>query len=164
MEARAGKEHRTFSRFRVCSAMRPLLGSPIRTTVRSATWGSAAAGIADTAAVEAAARGARERALTAGEERRPTRKLAWGAGDWDRERPVNCAANIAGIFGRAVVLLPLFGGVRLAAGVFGGDGAGEVNSSREYAAHEHEVFLGSSARGPILGRSRTNMVRLEAQN
>ena len=86
-------------RLRVCSAMRPLLGSPIRTTVRSATGGASAAGIADTAAAEAATRGARERALTAGEGRRPRRKLGCGAGDWDRERPVNCAANIAGIWG-----------------------------------------------------------------
>ena len=84
-------------RLRVCSAMRPLLGSPIRTTVRSATGGASAIGLADTAAAEAATRGARERALTAGEGRR--RKLGCGAGDWDRERPVNCAANIAGIWG-----------------------------------------------------------------
>jgi hypothetical protein len=106
--------------------MRPLLGSPIRTTVRSATGGASAAGLADTAAAEAATRGARERALTAGEGRRPRRKLGCGAGDWDRGRPVNCAANIAGILGgwwAGGGSLPLFGGVRLAA-VFGGARSG----------------------------------------
>jgi hypothetical protein len=85
-------------RLRVCSAIRPLLGSPIRTTLRSATRGDeAAAGLADTAVAEAAARGATERALAAGEGRMPRRKLDCGEGDWDRWRTVNFAANIAGI-------------------------------------------------------------------
>lgn len=79
--------------------MRPLLGSPIRTTVRSSTRGDeAAAGLADTAAAEAAVRGATERALAASEGRMARRKLDCGEGDWDRERAVNCAANIPGIF------------------------------------------------------------------
>jgi hypothetical protein len=97
-EPTIGKERQTLRRLRVCSAMRPLLGSPIRTTVRSATRGDeAAAGLADTAVAEAAATGATERALAAGEGRRPKRKLACGEGDWDSGRTVNCAVNIVGI-------------------------------------------------------------------
>ena len=112
-------------RLRVCSAMRPLLGSPIRTTVRSATGGASAIGLADTAAAEAATRGARERALTAGEGRRPRRKLGCGAGDWDRGRPVNCAASIAGILGG------WWGGRRLAAVIRWSEAGGGVRRRTE---------------------------------
>nr|CAB3502108.1 unnamed protein product [Digitaria exilis] len=62
--------------------MRPLLGSPIRTTLRSADKGTAAAaGFVETAVAEAAAaRGARVRALAARGER--SRRLGGGEGDW----------------------------------------------------------------------------------
>ena len=103
--------------------MRPLLGSPIRTTVRSATGGASAIGLADTAAAEAATRGARERALTAGEGRR--RKLGCGAGDWDRGKPVNCAASIAGILGG------WWGGRRLAAVIRWSEAGGGVRRRTE---------------------------------
>lgn len=79
--------------------------------MRSSTRGDeAAAGLADTAAAEAAVRGATERALAASEGRMARRKLDCGEGDWDRERAVNCAANIPGILsGRwAGGLLPFF--------------------------------------------------------
>nr|CAB3497159.1 unnamed protein product [Digitaria exilis] len=60
--------------------MRPLLGSPIRTTLRSADNGAADAGLVETAVAEAAAREARERALAARGWRRG--KLGGGEGDW----------------------------------------------------------------------------------
>jgi hypothetical protein len=90
----------TLRRLRVCSAMRPLLGSPMRTTVRSADKGAAAAGLVETVVVaEAAARGPREREPAAREGRRRRRSPDGGEGDgMAAEYGRAGAANIADIF------------------------------------------------------------------
>ena len=91
----------TLRRLRVCSDMRPLLGSPIRTTVRSAYSGATAAGFAETAeAAEAAARGARKRVLaipipTAAGARRPDGGEA--DGEWRTAVASGSVASIGGI-------------------------------------------------------------------
>lgn len=154
-------------RLRVCSAMRPLLGSPIRTTVRSSTRGDeAAAGLADTAAAEAAVRGATERALAASEGRMARRKLDCGEGDWDRERAVNCAANIPGILsGRwAGGLLPFFVQCSEEGGAWRRCSAATEQVKRLASTIEHAAHEGYSCESrPTLGRSRADMVKLEAQ-
>jgi hypothetical protein len=88
----------TLRRLRVCSAMRPLLGSPMRTTVRSADKGAAAAGLVETVVVaEAAARGPREREPAAREGRRRSPDGGEGKG-MAAEYGRAGAANIADIF------------------------------------------------------------------
>jgi hypothetical protein len=76
----------------------------MRTTVRSADKGAAAAGLVATAVVEAAARGAREREPAAGEGRRWN--LDGGEGDWGKGMAVEYsrAASIADIFARSRAL------------------------------------------------------------
>lgn len=132
-------------RLRVSSAMRPLLGSPRRTTERSADSGAAAAGLAETAVAAAAALGASKRVLAAaaaGEGGEVRRRRAEDGGEGDGERRKGARSSRAPI----IADIPLSPSVSRFA-LWGGVGGGEW----PLAAAKRRAAV-AAARGKGVGR------------